>query len=285
VREGKPSLTAVLVSAWRGLGGLDDPAVSHDPVAKLLVPAPLGAALRLAERHPALTRLGLRAAHALTGGLSRHLPLRTRAIDDALAREIAAGSRQVILLGAGLDARAYRLEALRPAQVWEVDHPDTQAMKRAAVDARAPLCARLSHVAVDFARDDLGAALHAAGFDPGSPSVVVWEGVTMYLERAALDGTRAALSALCAPGSLLVVTYYDSRTRPLRRLVHPLFALAGEAFRTRMDPRAFAEWLDAGGFVVESDAGDEEWAESYAGARVPLVMAERIAEARRVGTA
>ncbi|MFX8731535.1 class I SAM-dependent methyltransferase, partial [Acinetobacter baumannii] len=87
----------------------------------------------------------------------------------------------------GLDARAYRLRSLANATVFEVDHPDTQAYKLARVGDLASVARRLVHVPVDFAMQSFAAALREAGFDPRARSVFVWEGVVMYLERAAID--------------------------------------------------------------------------------------------------
>jgi methyltransferase (TIGR00027 family) len=136
--------------------------------------------------------------------------VRTRVIDDAVT-EAAARVRQCVLLGAGYDTRAHRLPALAYMPVFEVDHPRTQAAKRAAVDRLALDRSRIRYVPVDFERDDTRPALDAAGFDASAPTVVVWEGVTNYLTAEAVDATLAVVHDLIEAGGLLVMTYIDAR--------------------------------------------------------------------------
>ena len=143
--------------------------------------------------------------------LSPSQALRTRGIDDVVRETVAqTDARQVILLGAGLDARALRMkEELLPGVVWyEVDHPLTQAAKRAKLEGCA---AGVRFVAHDFCTcDDLCAKLAAAGFDPTAKSIVVWEGVMMYLPARAIEASVATLARVCAPGSVLVCHYWDA---------------------------------------------------------------------------
>jgi methyltransferase (TIGR00027 family) len=106
--------------------------------------------------------------------------VRTRLIDDLVGEAMAGGARQVVLLGAGYDSRAYRIGSMAAARVFEVDHPATQATKQRLVDARvrADKRSHVSFVPVDLVRDSLAPALREAGFLAGEPVVVVWEGVT-----------------------------------------------------------------------------------------------------------
>lgn len=269
------------VSAWRGLGAYDSAVVSHDPVAKALVPWPWRLALEAAARAPRAARLGFAVANTLTGGLARHLPFRTRGIDDALEEAVLRGARQVVLLGAGLDARAHRLRALGECAVFEVDHPDTQRAKREAVRGMRPLAPDLRYVTVDFARDDLGRALADAGHVAREPSAIVWEGVVMYLEPPAIDATLRVVARIAAPGSSLMVTYQDTTRPPGYQLVRPLFTLAGEPLRTSFEPSAMRALLARHGFDVVTDEGDVEWSRRFFASEPRMVMSERLACARR----
>jgi methyltransferase (TIGR00027 family) len=281
MRKGRGSLTAVWVAAWRGLGAFDAPVVSTDPFAQSLVPPLYRTVLAAATGAPGLTRAAMRAAVFLSGGLARHLPMRTRAIDDAIADAVSRGTTQLVLLGAGLDARAHRLESLDAVRVFEIDHPSTQGDKRAAA-AGLPVRARdIRYVAVDFNEDDLVEKVRAAGLDTKRPSVFVWEGVTMYLPREAIAASLAGIAALAAPGSLLLVTYYTTQAMPGAKLAQPLFALAGEPLKTRMALDEAKTLLATHGFEVESDEGDPEWSARWAGAPSRLVMSERLIAASR----
>jgi methyltransferase (TIGR00027 family) len=282
MRKGWASRTAIWVSAWRGIGAFDSPAVSHDPIAKALVPQPWRALLESAEKRPRLARGAMGVANVVSGGLIRHLPMRTRAIDDALTESISKGARQVIVLGAGLDARAHRLKALAGCTVFEVDHPDTQAEKRRAVRDLPVLSRDVRYVTVDFAKDDLAKALCDAGHEAAERSAIVWEGVTMYLEVPAIEATLATIARIASRGSALMVTYQDT-TRPLGwQLVHPLFSLIGEPLRANFPPHEMKALLARHGFEVRSDEGDNEWSERFFSRRPRMAVSERLACSRRV---
>jgi methyltransferase (TIGR00027 family) len=100
-----------------------------------------------------------------------------------------------VILGAGYDTRAHRLDCLSDRAIYEIDHPTTQADKRAALArAKPPAATAPTYVAVDFERDDLAAALIAAGYRPAQRSMFLWEGVTQYLSSGAIDNTLSAIA-------------------------------------------------------------------------------------------
>jgi methyltransferase (TIGR00027 family) len=137
---------------------------------------------------------------------------RTRLIDETALAELPR-VRQVLILGAGFDSRAYRLPPMRRACVFEVDHPATQAVKqRVLCDLRGragQLPDSVVFVPVVFGADDPARALAASGFAPGAPTLVLWEGVTNYLGPDAVDTTFRFLASVLAPGSPVLFTYVD----------------------------------------------------------------------------
>jgi methyltransferase (TIGR00027 family) len=134
---------------------------------------------------------------------------RVDAIDRELEAVLAQGVRQVVILGAGLDTRAFRMRALAEADVFEVDQPATQHFKTRRA-ATLPVVAKSLHfVQVDFERESLGPALAASGFDPKQRSAWIWEGVVMYLTDAALAETLRSIAVLSAEGSRLLVQYHE----------------------------------------------------------------------------
>ncbi len=269
------------VAALRGLADLDDPAIVSDPLAADLLPLAYRSIVRAAERAPRASRIVLRGIARASKNLSRHLAMRTRAIDDVVASEARAGTTQLVLLGAGFDARAFRLDALRSVTVFEIDHPDTQADKRAAIGHREPRAREVRWAPIDFSKGEaLDGVLERAGHDPSKRTTFVWEGVTMYLSSDAIDATLDAVARLSAPGSILAATYHDAafnlESLPLTVMVRA----AGEPFRTRMTPSDVRARLSSRGFVVESDEGSDVWSERYLhedGYRT----AERLVVARR----
>lgn len=137
--------------------------------------------------------------------------LRTRVIDDWAAQALRDGATQVVLLGAGLDSRAYRLPAMRDVVVFEVDHPATSTVKRTLVDRHVAPDRRghVRFVAVDLLHDSLDEALRAAGFETAR-TAVVWEGVTSYLDAASVDATVGWFSRNTTIGSRLIFTYLEA---------------------------------------------------------------------------
>jgi methyltransferase (TIGR00027 family) len=175
---------------------------------------------------------------------------RTIAIDDA----VRAGPRgQVVILGAGLDGRAWRMTELHDTETFEVDQPASQRDKR---ERAAALGDRQPHfVPVDFGRDDLAAALEAAGHRADQPTTWVWEGVVPYLTEAEVTATLAEVSGRSAPGSRLIINYQvPSRVALLGRLlVRGGGQMRGEPWRSTWTPAQMAELLTGRGFRVERD--------------------------------
>ena len=100
---------------------------------------------------------------------------RSRYAEERVVAAVAAGARQVVVLGAGLDTFAYRWAPPPGGRAFEVDHPATQAWKRrllAEIGVAEP--AHLSYVAVDLESDDLAAALRGAGYRQDAAAIVLW---------------------------------------------------------------------------------------------------------------
>jgi methyltransferase (TIGR00027 family) len=250
---GKESQTAIMVCQARALADGRTVGAFSDPVAIQLLPEE---ARVLVER----ARAGLpprdaqeRGRRAFLAGRSQMMVARTVEIDVAL-RESSAP--QVVILGAGLDGRAWRMPELRDRTVFEVDHPDSQREKRART-ATLPLAAREIHfVAVDFTRDSLEDALERAGHDRRRPTIWIWEGVVMYLTREAVEATLRMIERRSSPGSRLVVAYVAwSMLLPVVAIV---LRRAGEPVRSTYSARAMARLLRAHGFAVVSDRNAAE---------------------------
>jgi methyltransferase (TIGR00027 family) len=264
----------MVVAAIRALyTDLPEPvSIAQDPIAAALVPRPFALAARLAARAAVSERAtGLvhRGLGLVSLGMTYHVALRTRAIDDALRESLAAGVRQLVVLGAGLDGRAYRMDELGDAAVFEVDHPSTQRDKRERLRAARiePKAREVRLVPVDFERDDLGASLAREGFSADRPSFWIWEGVTVYLTRAAIAGTLLAVGAASAPGSRIALTYVPPREPKIERVLlaggHVVARVIGEPIRGFVAPEELAALGREAGLFVHSDEGADAWAERY----------------------
>ncbi|HEX8795016.1 MAG TPA: SAM-dependent methyltransferase [Polyangiaceae bacterium] len=267
MREGKPSFTAAAVAAARAVRGVD-------PLAQGLVDGALGWLVRVgrAGRAPAA------ALNLATLGLLDHIEMRTRAIDAAVREGVASGAAQLVILGAGLDARAWRMADLACVHVFEVDHPSTQAFKQARVGGRRPTARDVHFVAVDFARDDLGEALAAAGHDANAPTFWIWEGVTMYLPREAVRATLAVVAERSAPRSRVAVTYATPVGTPLGpaavRVANVAFRVMGEAIVGLIALEDMHRELAAADFRVIDDSPASEWGVRYGGKQRRLLLVD-----------
>jgi len=180
--------------------------------------------------------------------LSKLMAARSVAIDELLRR---VPTRQVVILGAGLDGRAWRMPELRDATVFEVDHPDSQREKRARVGTLTQAAREVRFVAVDFARDDLDAALGNAGHDPSAPTIWIWEGVVMYLELQDIEATLRVIERRSAPQSHLCIVYHSPA--PMLWLVGMVLRRMGEPLRSSFTAQAMQTLLARYGFHVERD--------------------------------
>ncbi|MEO3752691.1 SAM-dependent methyltransferase [Streptomyces sp. B6B3] len=142
-------------------------------------------------------------ANPLWGRLGRYFGLRTRVFDDFALRSARSGARQIVLLGAGLDTRAFRLDWPPDRVVFELDSAGVLAFKRNVLAGRRAVPrAALVPIAVDL-RTDWSGALTAAGFDPTLPTVWLAEGLLFYLPAAAERRLVDTIHRLSVPGSAL----------------------------------------------------------------------------------
>lgn len=181
---------------------------------------------------------------------------RSRYAEAHLTAAAAAGVRQYVLLGAGLDTFACRSALAGQLAVWEVDHPATQAWKRGALaSAHIGASARVTFIPAEFGSGSLAPALQAGSFDFGRAAVISWLGVTMYLDDHAIRDTLAALSG-CAPGTELIFDYMlpaglrDETADSYVRQVAAAAADRGEPWLTFASPAEITALLAEFGFTV-----------------------------------
>ncbi|MGX7760259.1 SAM-dependent methyltransferase [Streptomyces angustmyceticus] len=143
--------------------------------------------------------------------LPEWLAVRTRFFDDHLMARAGAGCRQVVLLGAGLDSRALRLDWPAGTRLYEVDLPAVHAFKEAVLADGAPAAAERVAVRADL-QGPWSEALIAAGFDPAEPTAWLCEGLLYYLEPEVVAELVATVSGLSAPGSSLGAECLNAET-------------------------------------------------------------------------
>jgi methyltransferase (TIGR00027 family) len=189
--------TALFVAASRALEAQKPDPLAVDPFAEVFCRAAGGQWADLVN--------GTAGEHQLTTQFGHHFVdyqgARTRYFDAYFTGAAEAGVRQIVLVAAGLDSRAYRLAWPGGTTVFELDQPRVLEFKREVLAAHGdrPRAER-REIPVDL-RDDWQSALTASGFDPTRPSAWIAEGLLLYLPAAAQGQLFAGIDALAAAGS------------------------------------------------------------------------------------
>jgi methyltransferase (TIGR00027 family) len=251
MQEGKGSRTADRVAERRAAHQVRDrPLVLDDPLALRVIHPEVAQALR--ENPPAHET-------SLVGPYLRaFFVMRSRFAEDELAIAVGKGVRQYVVLGAGFDTFAYR-NPFPELRVFEVDHPDTQAIKRQRLAwSGIDIPPSLTFVSIDFTTTALADALHAAGFDSSAPAFFSWLGVVPYLERLEIEATFSFIAAL-PPGTAVAFDYavppetLSWAARLIYRQMAKRVAAVGEPWKTFFDPKELLADLRRLGFTSAED--------------------------------
>jgi methyltransferase (TIGR00027 family) len=195
---------------------------------------------------------------------------RCRYIDDVLEECLGSGFQQVVILGAGLDSRAYRFDPPGGAvRFFEVDSPATQAAKIARV--RKVLHAvpgHVTYVPIDFNEATLD-KLVESGYSRSSKTLFIWEGVVAYLQPEAVDATLAWVRANSASGSLIVFDTIDAAAlaadRPRFEVKLSRFTrhFSGEGLVFGIDRERIADFMARRGFTSVTSLRAEDFKRRY----------------------
>jgi methyltransferase (TIGR00027 family) len=256
----RASRTAVLVCQGR--------AAAHGRIAEGRFADPVAIALLRDDERVPVQRVraevpprgwGERVEFEMVRASAEVIVARTVAIDDAVR---ARPARQLVIIGAGLDDRAWRMPELADVDVLEIDHPASQRDKRSRVGDLEPLAKSVRFVPVDVTRDQLDSALASAGHRPAEATTWIWEGVVPYLRRADVAATVQAVSGRSAAGSRLIVNYQSPAlsaavgrlaARAMTAIARRRSLWADEPRRSSWTPTAMADLLTSHGFSVNRD--------------------------------
>lgn len=259
--SGQSSRTAEYVAFFRACESVrpESKRLLFDPFATHFIRRSLRAAVWL-SRIPLLGAVVPWYADRRLPGARTSAIARTRLIDDATSQALRDNIRQIVILGAGFDCRAYRLPGINSATVFEVDHQATLAWKLSCLREVLPkLPPNVRYVQSDFNREDVSQLLAQAGFDSSLPAMFLWEGVTNYLTSEAVDAVLRTVSS-CAPGSRIVFTYVHSgildgsvHFEGAPKLLDDVKQL-GEPWTFGLAPTAVPEFLRQRGLRLDRDA-------------------------------
>jgi methyltransferase (TIGR00027 family) len=207
MKEEKPSISAEIDAGVRNFetNKPEHERLCYDPIAIAFI----GKTGRVIRKIPPLLRLVrwyIKQRHPF---LYDCIPARTRYIDEYVNHCIDDGIEQLIILGAGYDSRAYRMERLKEKiVVFEIDLPTIQKLKIQRLKKIInPLPSNVVYIPIDFNTETLQQKMAQGGYDKDKKSLFIWEGVTPYLTAEAVDETLHYVATNSRPGSFLVFTY------------------------------------------------------------------------------
>ena len=220
-------------------------------------------------------------------GVIGNLLYRTRYIDDTL-RENLKEMEQLLILGAGFDTRALRIEGVEKLEVFEVDHPETLSKKKKGLKKLyQEIPEYLNLVEIDFEKRELNEVLQENNFDKNKKTLVIWEGVTQYLEKEAVDKVLDYFAELKS-GSRVLFSYVKkgvvsgSERSEVDREVISFVKKMGSPWKTGFKSTKIEEILKLRGLELIEDVGKKEYQERYSNLTkrdISIYAGERIVHA------
>ena len=271
--------TAFSVGQLRAIEGRFPPGVRlfEDPIAERLLTGMPALIVRTRPLRWGFLRMMERAAAGFYGGVV----CRTRAIDDACREALLGDVPQVVILGAGMDTRPYRMSEMRGTRIWELDLPAVQRVKRSAVTrALGQSPAAVRYVPVDLEVAGALGVLDDHGFVRGARTLLICEAVSPYLSGATVEETLAFAGTL-AVGSRLVFSYIPRSVLDGTRYAGWVRRLN---WQTGFDPALLGGHLATHGLTLRADLGAKEYQELFLRPRnraLDVFEIERVAIADR----
>jgi methyltransferase (TIGR00027 family) len=196
---------------------------------------------------------------------------RARHTEDSLEKAMLQGMQQYVILGAGMDTFAFRrCDLVGKLQVFELDHPATQAWKRSRIDELGwAVPENLQFVPVDFTKENMATALKRSAYDPQSLSFFSWLGVTYYLSREEVFATLRSLVDVAPKGSTIIFDYMDTdaldpeKVWGRMRLAMDKARELGEPMITGFDPHTLPSDLASSGLRLLEDLSPADIRERY----------------------
>lgn len=247
----------------------EDKRLFEDPYSEKILP-PIYKFFVMIMRPPILWKLLMNMREKSTPGVVGGVLCRTLYIDDLLINAIKEGIGTVVNLGAGADSRAFRIPGIESIPYFELDLPEVLKFKRSKINKIiGELPSNVSLVPIDFNSQDPGEELKKAGYTLSSKTLFIWEGVTQYIYKEAIDNTLKYVARAPA-GSKIVFTYVlesfingshvpdglDSLYRFMLKKKSPIWFCG-------FDPAEMSEYLSKYSLSLIEDVGHEEFLERY----------------------
>ncbi len=259
MKKWRASSTARDIALFRSFESMkpENERMCYDPFAKNF----LDKFYRLIIKNKILTKIAISFFDRNFPNTHGTIAIRVRFIDDYLKTCIDNKIEQLVIMGAGFDTRAYRLNELNEKiKIFEIDHPATQKTKKEKIrNIFGTIPSNVIYVPVDFNNEKPGKRLIESGYYRNLKTLFIWEGVTMYLEPSAVDETLSFVVNNSGKGSSIIFDYLFKSivdgtdehylAKRLRRLVK----LKGEPYLFGIEEGVVANFLHDRGFYQVKD--------------------------------
>lgn len=261
MKRNQTSLTAQGIAFARALESARPAGqrICYDPLARQMISTPFYLLCKLFAGY----------GESSAPGVMGYLATRTRYIDDYVQTCLDSGLEQLVILGAGLDSRAYRFEALKACKCFEVDHPVTQQDKLKRVNRIfGDLPRHVTYVPIDFNQETLS-KLFDFGYSKQSKTLFIWEGVVYYLAAEAVDSTLEFVAKNSGPGSSIIFDYmYASALTAAHKRgevarMQRYSRLTGEGLVFGIEEGKIEEFLSQRGYAQIKNATSQDFKQAY----------------------
>lgn len=218
-------------------------------------------------------------ARKLLPGFHEHIISRTRFIDELIKTSVTNGAEQYVILGAGYDSRAHRLDLPSSLRIFEVDQPEVQDRKRSKLPEEILNSKSVTYVTVDFTHQSLSKQLVDAGFDQSKPAIFTLEGVSQYITKNAVSLTIQEIASLTQKtSSVFFMSYVNEsfiqnpvacfgqgypKAAKRARLITNLSAKAGEPWISFYSDKEIESLLSQNGYSIKENMTLEDLNSEY----------------------
>ena len=271
VNAPKKSMTAISMMCWRGIAAQDPDPRTRNPdylAAKIIN-------LDLMQQYMGWTLDFESSVQSINHDklwMFYYATARTKHIDSVLLKELKAGVKQVVIMGAGYDTRGYRFYKDFPkVRFFEVDLPVMVDDKKKRMESKlSDLPNNVAYAPIDFNTQDLGQVLAKVGYQKGQKTLFIWEGVVMYLDAAAVESTLQFIAKNSAAGSSVVFDFLPPSVvegtytkDPYAAQVADTVRGFGEPFTFGINPDESGAFLKKQGLKQVSNIGHDDMVKRY----------------------
>lgn len=241
--------------------------ICHDPYAIYFINPDI---LEFVRNNPDKAKADAERYERFLPGMVNSGLVRVRYFDDLVKKSIDEGLEQLVILGAGYDTRAYRIEGLKKIKVFEVDHPDTQSLKTETI--RRIFNSLLDHVVyvpIDLATENLGRKLVGAGYDQSKKTLFLMEGLLYYLPPKVVDEILSFIRMNSGKRSAILFDYLPesvvdgSCELEVGKNIHNHLAQVGEPLQFGINEGTVETFLVERGFSRIKNVTAEEYKKMY----------------------